>query len=112
MPSLSDLLVQRDQLAGQLAALDRQIEDARRAERQSNIAKAKALLAQLGLTAADLGSSSEKTSSTKPTLKPRGKAPIKFRHPATGETWSGRGLKPRWLRTAIEGGAKVEDFAV
>ena len=29
-----------------------------------------------------------------------------------GETWSGRGKQPVWLRTQIEGGKKLEDFKV
>jgi DNA-binding protein H-NS len=29
-----------------------------------------------------------------------------------GETWSGRGLKPRWLSAAIKSGADLEDFAI
>ena len=29
-----------------------------------------------------------------------------------GNTWSGRGSQPRWLRAAIEGGKKLEDFAL
>jgi DNA-binding protein H-NS len=35
----------------------------------------------------------------------------KFRGP-NGETWSGRGLSPRWLTTLVEQGAKREDFAI
>ena len=27
-------------------------------------------------------------------------------------TWSGRGLKPKWLTTKLEAGAKLEDYAV
>lgn len=29
-----------------------------------------------------------------------------------GNSWSGRGSQPRWLRAALEGGKKLEDFAV
>ena len=29
-----------------------------------------------------------------------------------GETWTGRGMKPRWLTAAIKSGAKLEDFAI
>jgi DNA-binding protein H-NS len=36
----------------------------------------------------------------------------KFRNAATGETWTGRGLQPKWLKSAIAGGAKLEDFAI
>jgi DNA-binding protein H-NS len=35
----------------------------------------------------------------------------KFRSP-DGETWAGRGAKPRWLVAAIKEGKKLEDFAI
>jgi len=35
----------------------------------------------------------------------------KFRGP-NGETWTGRGLMPRWLSHLVEQGAKKEDFAI
>jgi DNA-binding protein H-NS len=35
----------------------------------------------------------------------------KFRSPQ-GETWAGRGAKPRWLAAAIKEGKKLEDFAI
>jgi DNA-binding protein H-NS len=39
------------------------------------------------------------------------KVAAKYRGPS-GETWSGRGLKPRWLVAAIKGGKKLEDFLI
>lgn len=43
-----------------------------------------------------------------------GKVAPKYRNPKNAsQTWSGRGLKPVWLREAIEqGGAKLEEFAI
>lgn len=38
--------------------------------------------------------------------------PAKYRNPLTLETWSGRGLQPKWLKVAIEGGKKLSDFEV
>jgi DNA-binding protein H-NS len=38
------------------------------------------------------------------------KAPIKYRD-NSGNTWSGRGSQPRWLRAAIASGKKIEDFS-
>ena len=35
----------------------------------------------------------------------------KYRGP-NGETWSGRGLKPRWLITAMNEGKELEDFLI
>ena len=30
----------------------------------------------------------------------------------SGETWAGRGAKPRWLVAAIKGGKKLDDFLI
>lgn len=40
------------------------------------------------------------------------KSPVKYRDKATGMTWSGRGLQPKWLKAAISDGAKLQDFEV
>ena len=43
----------------------------------------------------------------------RGKVEPKYRNPENpDETWAGRGLKPRWLTTAIKAGKKLEDFSI
>ena len=39
------------------------------------------------------------------------KVPAKYRSPS-GETWAGRGARPRWLVAAIKGGKKLEDFLI
>ena len=44
------------------------------------------------------------------TLKGK-KVPPKYRGPS-GETWAGRGGKPRWLVAAIKGGRKLDDFLI
>jgi DNA-binding protein H-NS len=36
----------------------------------------------------------------------------KYRDPETGETWAGRGLKPRWLTAAMKSGKSLEHFAI
>lgn len=36
----------------------------------------------------------------------------KYRHPDTGETWSGRGKAPRWLTAAEAAGASRETFLI
>jgi DNA-binding protein H-NS len=40
------------------------------------------------------------------------KVPAKYRHPKTGETWSGRGAQAGWLTREIKAGAKRDDFLV
>jgi DNA-binding protein H-NS len=39
------------------------------------------------------------------------KVPPKYRSPS-GETWAGRGAKPRWLVDAIKDGKKLDDFLI
>ena len=94
--SLQDLLTQR-------AEIERKIADAQREERATAIGKVKALMAEFGLSAADLAGKSVAARAGKPT----GKVAPKYRNKATGETWTGRGLQPKWLKAAIAGGAKI-----
>ncbi len=46
----------------------------------------------------------------KSALKGR-KVPPKYRGPS-GETWAGRGARPRWLVAAIKVGKKLDDFLI
>jgi DNA-binding protein H-NS len=39
------------------------------------------------------------------------KVPPKY-HSPSGETWAGRGARPRWLVAAIKGGKKLDDFLI
>src|SRR2546427_8551722 len=39
------------------------------------------------------------------------KVPPKYRS-RSGETWAGRGAKPRWLVAAMKKGRKMEDFLI
>lgn len=41
-----------------------------------------------------------------------GKVVARYRDPATGQTWSGRGLRPRWLVRAIEDGKTLDEFLI
>lgn len=57
--------------------------------------------------------------SANPKPKAKKAAPVKlakpvaqYRDPMTGQTWSGRGLKPKWLAVALEQGKKLADFQV
>jgi DNA-binding protein H-NS len=99
--SLNELLAQRE-------ALEREIESTRRQARTEAVAQVRALMAEHGLTLADL--SAKATSKTAP--RAGAKAPVKYRDAATGDTWSGRGLQPRWLRAALASGRKISEFQV
>jgi len=99
---LQDLISQRDALA-------RQIESAKSAARAAAISQVRQLMAEHGLTVADL--------TGKPTVKSGATVgkPVapKYRDPVSGATWSGRGLKPRWLVDALRDTTKsLSDYAI
>jgi DNA-binding protein H-NS len=102
MSSLQDLLAKR-------AALEQEIEATQKRERQDAISKVKALMSEYGLTAADL---SGKSVGSKAGVTKGSKVAPKYRNAATGETWSGRGLQPKWLKAALASGKKITDFAI
>ncbi len=43
---------------------------------------------------------------------PRSAAKPKYRDPATGKTWTGRGREPIWMRRALENGKTKDDFLI
>lgn len=54
----------------------------------------------------------EATPAAKPAARGGKNPPVRYRNPATGETWSGRGLQPKWLKAAIAAGNKLADYVV
>jgi DNA-binding protein H-NS len=118
--SLSDLLAQK-------AALEKQIADFQKEKRGDAIAKVKALMAEYGLTAADIAgakvaakvAAKAPAPAAAPAAAPAKKSKAagkkvaaKYRNPATGDTWSGRGLKPKWLVAAMATGKTLADFSI
>lgn len=99
------------ELMAQKAEIEKKIADAQREEKSSAISQVKALMAQHGLTVADL---SMRAPSAGRVAAPKSgnKVAAKYRDPATGNSWSGRGLKPNWLKAALDSGKTLADFAV
>ncbi|MCE9657760.1 MAG: H-NS histone family protein [Burkholderiales bacterium] len=101
MASLKDLLAQK-------AAIEQEIEQTKKQERGDAIVKVRALMAEYGLTVADLGGKAPAKGKSTST----GKVPAKYRNASTGDSWSGRGLQPRWLKAALASGKKLSDFVI
>lgn len=84
-----ELLQQREEL--ELA-----IVQARQNEIASAVTKVRELVAEFGLTAQDVfPGRSSKVGGGK--TKPVSKVAAKYRDPATGQTWTGRGKAPKWI---------------
>lgn len=60
-------------------------------------------------SAAGAGAKKAKAAPAKAKTTDRG---VAYRCPATGSTWSGRGLKPAWLTVALRDGKTLDDFKV
>jgi len=117
MPTYQELMSKKAALEREAAALQEQIDNAQRAERTEVINQIKSLMAQHGISFTELGArpggggGGSRTRGAKPATTGR-KVAVKYRDEATGNTWSGRGLQPNWLKNALAEGRKLEDFAV
>lgn len=87
MPNLKDLLAQRD-------AIEKQIAQQREAEISDAIHRVQAIIKEFGLSQGDIFGKS-KSGGAKSAGK---KVAPKYRDPATGNTWTGRGIAPKWLQ--------------
>lgn len=86
MTSYKELLKQRE-------ALEKQISEARRTEMSGALSQVHALVEEFGLTSEDVFPTGRARSSTSGT-----KVAPKYRDPATGQTWTGRGKAPKWIQ--------------
>ncbi|MEN9996435.1 MAG: hypothetical protein RL462_1211 [Pseudomonadota bacterium] len=94
-----ELLKQRD-------ALEQAIAQARELELAEAVRQARQLIAEFGLSVQDVFPAERGASKVKGTTS--AKVAAKFRDPATGQTWTGRGKSPKW----IEGQDRVKFLIV
>lgn len=111
MGKKEDLLAKQEKLRAELAEADRELAEVRKAERGDVLAKIRAMMDEHDIRADELsGRSAAQRKAGLGTV--RGPAAVKYKDPATGQTWSGRGQQAAWLKAAIASGKKLEDFAV
>jgi DNA-binding protein H-NS len=96
------------QLQKKIAMLQRQADALREKEVSGVISRIKVAIDHYGLTASQLGfgSASMPRAAAKAVAAPSG---AKFSD-GNGNSWSGRGPRPRWLRDALESGGSLDDF--
>jgi DNA-binding protein H-NS len=82
------------ELKAQIAKLQAQADEARRAELATVIADIRQKIAEFGLSATDLGFPQGARRGRPPKKAP---LPPKYRDPKSGATWSGRGKPPKWI---------------
>ena len=110
MTKLIELQSQIDKLQKEAAAIKAK-------EFDSTVRDILAKMSAFGITMKDLKPGKAKAGKAIVTKKAGGKKksgvtlPAKYRGP-NGETWTGRGLAPRWLTAELAQGKTKEDFAV
>ncbi len=98
------------ELKAQAEKLMAQAEEARTKEIAEVVADIKKKMTEYGITASDLGLSAGSKKATKK-VGPSTPSVVRYKND-NGETWSGMGRQPNWIKEAIEKGKDKEDFAV
>lgn len=96
-------------IQNQIAALQKQADEIKAQEFDKTVADILEKMAAFGITLKDL--ESVKGRARKATTPVTKQAAAKFCGP-NGETWSGRGLMPRWLSALVAQGRTREEFAI
>lgn len=110
-------------LQSQIEKLQKQAAELKAKEFNNTVADIVAKMKAFGITTKDLSAkttgkskvikASKVAKATKTRKSKAAGVPVaaKFKGPQ-GETWSGRGLAPKWLATLIAQGRKKEEFAI
>lgn len=112
-------------IQSQIEKLQKQAAEIKAREFQSTVQDIVAKMQAFGITNKDLEAGRRRGAKGK--IAPKAKAPVKraknaskqlgaavapkFRGPE-GQTWSGRGLTPRWLSALVAAGQSKESFAI
>ena len=94
------------ELLSQIEVLKQQAESQRKAEIASVVTDIRAKMQEYGISASDLGSGGRGSRSKGMTVA------AKYRHPQTGETWTGRGKMPKWMQAEVGAGRAKEEFLI
>ena len=87
-----------EEIQAKIEELKAQAEIVKREEKEQAIGMARTMISAYGITAKDLGL--DKMVKSKSGPKVGNKVSPKYRDPASGATWSGRGKTPKWINGA------------
>jgi DNA-binding protein H-NS len=81
-----------EQLLAQRAELEKQIAEVRKSELADAVASVRDIVSKFDLQYSDVFGGRAPRSQQKSVIPP------KYRNPATGQTWTGRGKPPKWIQ--------------
>lgn len=96
-----------EQIQQQIAELTRKAQELQQQKKSAVLEEVRAKIKAYGITARDLGLVEVVSPSVAPT-----KAPVAIKYRKGEKTWTGRGIKPKWIAEHIEQGGKLEDLLV
>lgn len=107
-------------IQSQIEKLQKQANDIKAKEFAKTIKEIVALMQAYGITLKDLQTAGSRREKAKASAKPKParnrvikSAPVAAKYSGpNGETWSGRGLTPRWLSALLSQGRQKEDFVI
>lgn len=108
------------EIQSQIEKLQKQAADIKSREFDKTVREILVMMEAFGITVKDLSSGKSRSAKVK-VKKPRAGGAVKKKNTSTvpakywgpaGETWSGRGLTPRWLAALVAQGKAKEEFAV
>lgn len=98
-----------DELSKVIDDAQKVLADRQKSERKATLAKIHELAASIGVTVTIDGEKPR----TRGSSRKGQKVAAKYKNPQNpSETWTGRGVKPRWLRALVDAGKKIEDFLI
>lgn len=114
MTNITEIQQQINQAEAKVNELREILAAQKQGARTEAIASIKALIKEHALSASDLGLSAKKGAARKETSgnDKRSNVAPKYRDPATGKSWTGRGKSPTWLALKIAAGHRKEEFLI
>lgn len=121
----SDYAAQQARIEREIQKLQKQADALLQKQRKPIVQSIIRTISEYGITQEELAPAFEKaarrsavkstdSTDTKKAAAPRAKRTVepKYRHPETGDTWTGRGKAPRWITAAEAEGKQRDSFLI
>ena len=104
------------QLNSVINKAQKELEKKKSKQNKAVIAEIKKLASSIGMTVTLTEKTSSAVSAKKKTAAPKRqtkKVAPKYRNPSdASQTWTGRGLKPKWLKELLDQGRTLDEFTI
>lgn len=95
------------ELAELIAHASKQLEQKRGSKKRETIQRIRELAASIGVQVEIMDAGGKSSS------RAGSKVAVKYRDPSNAKhVWTGRGMKPRWLKSLLDSGRSIEEFLV